>query len=43
MRYVKFDPGSTNVVEGELDKLGKLSKALGATPRAEPRQCDGAI
>jgi hypothetical protein len=32
LSYVKFYPGGTNVVEGELDKLGKLSKALAQRP-----------
>jgi hypothetical protein len=32
LSYVKFYAGGTNVVEGELAKLGKLSKALAQRP-----------
>jgi hypothetical protein len=32
LSFVKFYPGGTNVVEGELNKLGKLSKALAQRP-----------
>jgi len=42
MSYVKFYPGSTNVVEGELDKLGKLCKALAQRPGLS-LEIDGAI
>jgi hypothetical protein len=32
LSFVEFMPGSTNVVEGEMDKLGKLAAALGKRP-----------
>ena len=42
MSYVKFYPGTTNVLEGELEKLGKLSKALNQRPTLS-LEIDGAI
>ncbi len=32
LSFVEFTPGTTNVLEGELDKLGKLTTALGKRP-----------
>ena len=32
LSFVEFKPGSTNAVEGELDKLGKLTAALAKRP-----------
>ena len=32
LSFVQFSPGTTNVVDGELDKLGKLTKALTQRP-----------
>jgi hypothetical protein len=32
LSFIEFKPGDTNVVEGELDKLGKLAAALAKRP-----------
>ena len=32
LSFIEFTPGSTNLVEGELDKLGKLAAALAKRP-----------
>jgi hypothetical protein len=32
LSFIEFKPGTTNVVEGELDKLGKLAAALAKRP-----------
>lgn len=42
LSYVAFVPGTTNLVEGELDKLGKLSAALTKRP-ALSLEIEGAI
>jgi hypothetical protein len=42
LSYVAFTPGSTNLVEGELDKLGKLASALAKRP-ALNLEIEGAI
>ncbi len=42
MSFVEFVPGSTNLVEGELDKLTKLNKALAQRP-ALNLEIEGAI
>jgi len=42
LSFVAFVPGTTNLVEGELDKLAKLSKALAQRP-ALNLEVEGAI
>ena len=42
LSFVEFSPGSTNLVEGELDKLAKLTKALAQRP-ALNLEIEGAI
>lgn len=42
LNFVAFQPGSTNVVEGEWDKLSKLASALGKRP-ALSVEIEGAI
>ena len=42
LSFVEFTPGTTNVIEGELDKLGKLTAALGKRP-ALNLEIEGAV
>ena len=42
LSFVEFTPGTTNLVEGELDKLGKLTAALAKRP-ALNLEIEGAI
>jgi hypothetical protein len=42
LSFVEFTPGTTNLVEGELDKLGKLAAALAKRP-ALNLEIEGAV
>jgi hypothetical protein len=42
LSFVQFSPGSTNLIQGELDKLAKLAKALAQRPTLE-LEIEGAI
>jgi hypothetical protein len=42
LSFVEFTPGSTNLVKGELDKLGKLASALAKRP-ALSLEIEGAV